>query len=125
MDSSSETVVFWYRSHSRDAIASADPLPAPSGFTFPDDDLVALAFFESPATIVLHSGSKSESYAAITGFNQFVLEGFQEGVQQVEVVRDGAVVSCGVGSVPISNDIELYNFNAVVGKVVPGACPGS
>jgi glucan endo-1,3-alpha-glucosidase len=117
-----DTVVFWYRPHPKDAVASSDPLPQPTGGSFPDDDLVVIAILEAPATIVINSGSKSESYAAIKGFNQITLEGFQEGEQQVEVVRNGVVVSCGIGEVPISSSIEKYNFNAVVGKAVPGGC---
>jgi hypothetical protein len=117
-----ETVVFWYRSHPKHAVASGDPLGQPSGFTFPDDDLQVIAILESPATIVIHSGWKSESYSAIKGFNELTLEDFQEGVQKVEVVRNAVVVACGVGSVPISSNIQKYNYNAVVGKAVPDGC---
>ncbi len=117
-----DTVVFWYRPHPKDAIASSDPLAQPTGASFPDDDLELIAILEAPATIVIHSGGKSESYAAIQGFNQISLEGFQEGEQKVEVVRNGVVVSCGIGEVPITSNIEKYNFNAVVGKTVPGGC---
>lgn len=122
MKNLTDTVVFWYRPHPKDAVASGDPLAQPTGSSFPDDNLELIAILEAPATIVLHSGEKSESYAAIKGFNQITLEGFQEGEQKVEVVRHGVVVSCGVGEVPISSNIEKYNFNAVVGKAVPGGC---
>lgn len=122
MNNITETLVFWYRSHPKDAIATGDPLAQPTGFTYPDDDLVVIAILEKAATIVIHSGSKSESYAAIKGFNQITLEEFKEGQQKVEVVRNGVVVACGIGSVDISSNIQRYNFNAVVGKAVPGGC---
>jgi glucan endo-1,3-alpha-glucosidase len=122
MEKIEETIVFWYRSHSKSAIASADPLPPPTDPTWPDDNLEVVALLQSPGTIVVNSGSNSQSYAAVAGFNQFTLEAFSEGAQVVELVRDGEVVACGTGSIPINNDIELYNFNAVVGQTSPGTC---
>jgi len=117
-----DTVVFWYRPHSKGATASADPFGPPQGAPWPDDNVQVLAILSTPGTIVIHSGGKSESYAAVVGVNEFTLEWFAEGTQQVELVRNGGVVACGVGGVPISNSISHYNFNAVVGKVVPGGC---
>jgi glucan endo-1,3-alpha-glucosidase len=117
-----EKVVFWYRSHPKMAVASADPLPQPTSFTFADDDLHVIALLHSPGTIVITSGGKPESYSAVEGFNEFVFTGFQEGQQQVELVRDGGVVACGIGNVSISSNIETYNFNAVVQRAIPGGC---
>jgi glucan endo-1,3-alpha-glucosidase len=117
-----DTIVFYYRPHSRDAVASADPLPAPTGAPWPDDNLQALLFLTSPGTLVITSGSNSQSFSVLAGFNEITYEGFSEGQQQVELVRDGVVVACGTGSVPINNDIEVYNFNAAVAQAVPGGC---
>jgi glucan endo-1,3-alpha-glucosidase len=118
----SEKVVFWYRPHPKSAVATADPLPQPTSFSFADDNLHVVALLHSPGTIVIHSGSKSESYSAVEGFNEFILTGFQEGEQKVELVRNGEDVACGVGDVQISSVIDKYNFNAVVKRAVPGGC---
>lgn len=120
-----EQVVFWYRTHSINAVASADPLGPPTGYTWPEDNVQVVALLQSDATIVVNSGSYSQSFAATAGFNFFVLDGFQEGSQVVEVVRNGAVTSCGVGEQPINNTIEFYNYNAALGVVAPGTCSGS
>jgi glucan endo-1,3-alpha-glucosidase len=117
-----DTVVFYYRTHSINAVASQDPLPPPTGSTWPEDNVQVIAFLTEPGTIVVNSGSDSQSFSAVAGFNEFALEGFSEGQQQVELVRGGQAVACGTGSVPIDNSIELYNFNAAVVQVTPGTC---
>jgi glucan endo-1,3-alpha-glucosidase len=115
-------VVFWYRSHSKNAVASDDPLGPPTDASWADDNVQVIAILNSPATIVINSGGQSDSFAAVAGLNFFTLVGFQEGQQSVEVVRSQVVVMCGVGSILIDNDITLYNFNAAVVQVTPGPC---
>ena len=100
---------------------SSDPLPAPTSFDFADDIIQVIAILSSPGTIVVHTGGNSQSFSGVTGFNQFSVD-FAEGQQSVELVRDGVSVACGVGEVPISSAITTYNFNAAVGKAVPGGC---
>ena len=78
-----ETMVFWYRSHSKYAVASDDPLPPPTDPSWPDDNLQIVAILKSPGTVVVHSVSDSQSFTATPGFNEFILEGFSEGDQSV------------------------------------------
>ena len=112
-----ESVVFWYRSHSKNAIASCyEEYSPPSGAIWADDNVQVVAILASAATVVIKSGSTSQSFSANMGFNFFALEGFMEGEQIIEVTRGGVPQLCGVGSILINNTIQKYNFNAVVGQ---------
>ena len=81
-----------------------------------------VAILASPATVIIHSGSKSQSFSAKAEVNFFVLQGFMEGQQSIQVVRNGKTQLCGVGNISINNTIDKYNFNAVVGDATIGAC---
>ena len=114
-----DTVVFWYRPHPKSTVPSADPLPAPTSYNFAEDLIECIAILATAGTIVIHTGENSQSFSGVSGFNQFSLP-FSVGSQSVELVRNGVSVACGVGNVPISSAVTKYNFNAVVGKAVPG-----
>jgi glucan endo-1,3-alpha-glucosidase len=117
-----DTVVFYYRPHSKDAVASGDPLPPPTTAQFANDCVTVIAVLAEPGTIVVNSASLSQSYAAVQGLNTIELPGFEEGTQTVELVRNGVTVLCGVGNVAINNNIGYYNFNAAVVQAVVGGC---
>jgi glucan endo-1,3-alpha-glucosidase len=120
---SDESVVFWYRSHSKNAIASCyEEYSPPSGAIWADDNVQVVAILASPATVVIQSGTKSQSFSAHMGLNFLTLEGFKEGQQTIQVIREGKPKWCGVGSIPINNSIDKYNFNAVVGRATSGGC---
>jgi len=116
-----DTVVFWYRPHSKDAVASTDSLPVPTSNTDADDIVHCIAILSEPGTIVINSGSSSQSFSAVAGFNEFSLD-FVPGTQSVELVRNGQTVACGTGANPIVSAPQTYNYNAVVTQVVPGGC---
>jgi glucan endo-1,3-alpha-glucosidase len=116
-----DTVVFWYRPHPMGAVATSDSLPAPTSYDDADDILHVIALLAEPGTIVINSGGSSQSFSAVTGFNEFSLD-FQVGSQSVELVRNGQTVACGTGANSIVSAPSLYNYNADVTKLVPGGC---
>jgi hypothetical protein len=115
-------VVFWYRTHSKSAIATNDPLPIPNGASNADDNIQVVAILDAPGKIIITSGGVPKTFTVYKGLNNIAYCGFNEGEVKVEVYHDNTISSCGVGSKLISNSITVYNFNAVIGKTSPGPC---
>lgn len=92
-------------------------LARPAGADGLDDQVYVTAFLTSPATVVIHSGEKSQRYDCPAGVHHLSLP-FAPGPQRFVLQRDGRTVIDHLGEHEISTDDAWGNFNYFSGAVV-------
>jgi len=105
-----DSLYLFYYTSSKNAVASADSCKVLNSEQLSDKVYVTAVLTEA-ATVVLNSGSASQTFSAQAGINTFNMD-FSEGQQSASLSRGGAVVKTVNGSIQISNSgISRYNFN--------------
>ncbi|EIM79679.1 glycoside hydrolase family 71 protein [Stereum hirsutum FP-91666 SS1] len=115
-----DKVVFWYRKNPKAAVCTGGTTSAPRNANFPGDSVFALAMVASDATISLDIGSSHAEFSAsgnavTMGSVPFPTEDNQ--IPYIQIIRNGATVKDGYGSVEVSQSCTDYNFNPFVGIV--------
>lgn len=113
-------MVFWYRKNPKAAVCTGGTTSAPRNANFPGDSVFALAMVASDATISLDIGSSHAEFSAsgnavTMGSVPFPTEDNQ--IPYIQIIRNGATVKDGYGSVEVSQSCTDYNFNPFVGIV--------
>jgi len=105
-----DSLYLFYYTHSKDATATADSCKVANSEDL-SDEMYVTAMLTQPASVVLKSGSASQTFNASAGINTFNMT-FSEGQQSASLNRGGAVVKTVSGDIQISNTgISRYNFN--------------
>ena len=105
-----DTTAIAHRLHSKNAVASGDPLPKQSGWKNVEDDLYGAVILKEPAQIRLESGDTSQTFDLKSGVHEVSMP-FAEGTQRIVLLRNGHARLMATSSKPINNDITTYNFN--------------
>jgi hypothetical protein len=87
------------------------PLVRQRDYAVVEDRLYSIVMLKGPGTVVLHSGSNSQSFAAPAGISEFSMP-FSNGVQSIELRRSGTSVLSAQSGVQINSDpTGLFNYN--------------
>jgi glucan endo-1,3-alpha-glucosidase len=105
-----DTIAIAHRLHSKNAVASGDPLPKQRGWENVDDILYGAVILKKPAQIHLISGNTSQTFDVGAGVHEVSMP-FAEGPQRIVLLRNGQARLMATSSRPINNDITEYNFN--------------
>ena len=105
-----DTIAIAHRLHSKNAVASEDPLAKQRGWENVEDVLYAAVILEEPAQIHLVSGNTSRTFDVAAGVHEVSMP-FTEGTQQIVLLRNGKARLTATSSRPIDNDTTRYNFN--------------
>eukprot|EP00249_Psilotum_nudum_P013371 c24295_g1_i1 orf=442-1779(-) len=105
-----ETLYIFYYTHSKNATASNDSLGEVQNANVLDDRLHAIALTTQPGVMQLSSGGATSESQVGTGISMVSMP-FQEGQQSVTLLRDNSEVLSLSGVLPISNTIQIYDFN--------------
>lgn len=107
------TLFMWYRPHSINAVASADPygVPACESATCPVDNIYVTVLLTGSATVKITSAGSTQTFAGVAGRNYFQYVTFGTGAPSVTVIMNGATVLSQTGTLAISNTITQYNYN--------------
>lgn len=116
-----DQVIFWYRKNPKGAVCTGGTTSAPRNADFPADEVFALAMVTSDATITLDIGSSHAEFTAhgnqvSMGSVPFPVEDSQ--IPYIQILRNGAKVKDGYGSIFVEKTCTEYNFNPFVGVVV-------
>lgn len=106
----SDTIAIAHRLHSKNAVASEDPLPKPEGWEHVEDTLYGAVILKEPAQIRLESGDTSRTFDVAAGVHEVSMP-FAEGPQRIVLVRNDRNQLIAISSKPVDNDIRKYNFN--------------
>ncbi|GAO46524.1 hypothetical protein G7K_0754-t1 [Saitoella complicata NRRL Y-17804] len=114
-----EKIWYWYRPHSKSAVATADPYGLPEWADVAKDVVTVVVALAAPATLYVTSGSNTVAQECTeSGMHAFQFGPFVEGEQRFLLVRDGQVVLNGTGTVDIEGlSVKEYNFNAATGII--------
>lgn len=105
-----DSLYLFYYTQSKDATATADTCKV-LNFEKLSDEVYVTAVLTQAASVVLNSGSASQTFDASAGIHTFSM-GFSEGQQSASLKRGETVVKTVSGGIPISNSgISRYNFN--------------
>lgn len=104
-----EKVYVFYRSSSKYAVAN-DPLGPIQNSQSMDDNIYVVTLLNSPADVIVTSGSSSGRFSVNGGLKNVTMA-FQQGSQSVQVVRNGQVLGQKTFAKQISNNIAVYDFN--------------
>jgi glucan endo-1,3-alpha-glucosidase len=105
-----DTIAIAHRLHSKNAVASGDPLPKQSGWKNVQDNLYGAVILKEPAQIRLESGDTSQTFDLKSGVHEVSMP-FAEGTQRIVLLRNSQTRLEATSSKPINNDITTYNFN--------------
>lgn len=112
-----DQVIFWYRSNPKAAICSSGALPRNAAY--PADAVFALALLADTATVTLDIGSSHSEFTAGPGVTMgsvpFPVEDAQ--IPYIQILRNGAQVADGYGSIYVNKACSFYNFNPFVGVI--------
>lgn len=105
-----DSLYLFYYTQPKDATATADTCKV-LNFEKLSDEVYVTAVLTQAASVVLNSGSASQTFNASAGIHTFSM-GFSEGQQSASLKRGETVVKTVSGGIPISNSgISRYNFN--------------
>ncbi len=111
-------VYWWYRGHSRDAVASADPYGKPANYLYLKDNIYITVLLNTIATITVTNAGGQQVFAGSPGINYFQYLGFVEGSVTVNVKYTDTLGQTVIKDLPsslvISNTITTYNYNPAV-----------
>jgi glucan endo-1,3-alpha-glucosidase len=107
---SEDKLFYFYRTHSKNAVATDDPLPKPSEWDSVKDEIYVTAMLKEPARVLVTSEGTTKSFDLPAGVSDISMP-FQEGAQKVEASRGGEKIMESTGDLPIDNSISTYNFN--------------
>ncbi|KAJ7087975.1 putative alpha-1,3-glucanase/mutanase [Mycena belliarum] len=132
----SDQLVYWYRVAPKDLNCDETDTtlqPAnnasgnyfqgrPNGYESMSDDISVVTLLTAPGTVVVNSGATAYTFDAPAGASAFAVP-FNTGAQSFSLSRNGAQVMNATSLRLIENvcPCGLYNFNAYVGTVPPGA----
>ncbi len=119
-----DKVLYFYRSHSKDATAEDAPLSKPHGWESVSDSVYVTAMLAAPAKLEIRTGHGGQTHELPAGIHD-VSGAFQEGAQEVRLVRDDRTIIESTGRSKINNDISRYNFNYYSNFEVGDAWPPS
>jgi glucan endo-1,3-alpha-glucosidase len=105
-----DTIAIAHRLHTKNAVASGDPLPKQRGWEKVEDRLYGAVILKKPARIRLKSGNTSRTFDMAAGVHEVSMP-FAKGTQRIILLRDGQTRLVATSSKPIDNDIIRYNFN--------------
>lgn len=105
-----EKLYIFYRSHSNKAKAANDPLPPPTHYQTQDDFVYVTVLLKSSATIKITSGKTSKQFPVKAGLSTVSMP-FEQGKPSAQLIRGGKAIASITGKLPISDDIQVYNFN--------------
>ncbi len=105
-----DTITIAHRLHSKNAVASEDPLPKQRGWENVEDVLYGAVILKKSAQIRLESGDTSQTFDAAAGVHEVSMP-FAAGTQRIVLLRNGQTRLVATSSRPINNDITTYNFN--------------
>ncbi|GAA99884.1 glycoside hydrolase family 71 protein [Mixia osmundae IAM 14324] len=115
-----DALVFWYRTSSKNAVAPLDTIGRPKGYQNVDDMIYVEVICVSPGELTISSGDATSTTPVIAGINKLKMA-FREGKVQVVLTRNGGVVLNSSGTGPlINNTIAAYNFNPYAEQVIAG-----
>ncbi|MQL80459.1 hypothetical protein Taro_012892 [Colocasia esculenta] len=114
---SSDNIVYWYRTQSKDAQCN-DPTGRPDAYQYVSDTLFVVTLFTSPAQLVVKSGpvySRSNVGAGAV----LTKVPIQAGEQRFTFIRNGTPVRLGISPQQFTTGCpsNVYNFNVYVGVV--------
>lgn len=129
---SMDQVVFWYRTHPKDAVCLAGSSTTIRNKGLVTDAVFAWALVSAPATISMSVGSNAfwlfhaDQTGPYMNMVPFPPEVFVGGsvTPEVAIIRNGAVQQVNKGVQPISSNCGYQNFNAAVVLVGPGVNHG-
>lgn len=109
----SNSLFMWYRPHSINAVASADPYGKPvcQSSNCPVDNIYLTVLLTSSATVTVTSGGSSQTFNGVSGRNYFQFVGFGTGTPSVTVTQAGSTKLSKSAGLAISNTITQYNYN--------------
>ena len=105
-----DIIAIAHRPHSKNAVASGDPLPKPTGWKNVEDNLYGAVILKEPAQIRLESGDTSQTFDVAAGVHEVSMP-FAEGTQRIVLLRNGQARLMATSSKPINNHRTIYNFN--------------
>jgi glucan endo-1,3-alpha-glucosidase len=101
-----DTLIYWYRTHSKDAVARSDPLGPPAGWDSTEDAIYVLALLASPhASLVVKTGIIQTNSTLVQGLNRVKIE-FVEGPVSLRLQQNGKTTAIAEPGPPISNTID-------------------
>ncbi|TFK51917.1 glycoside hydrolase family 71 protein [Heliocybe sulcata] len=112
-----DQVVFWYRAHPKGVSCSTGTRPRNADY--PADAVFAMAILKDSATISLDIGSNHAEFNAQAGvtMGSVAFPSEDDQIPYIQIIRNGAKVADGYGSVHVTNACSYYNFNPWVGSI--------
>lgn len=112
-----DEIIMWARPHPHDATASSDSIGRPTGWSYTDDYLYAVAMTTDAATVTLTSGSTTETFSVSAGLTKLKIA-LSAGSISGSISRSGnTVASYDAGSAfTYTTSPITYNFNYFVGS---------
>lgn len=112
-----DEIIVWARPHPHDATASSDSIGRPTGWSYTEDYLYAVALTTDAATVTLTSGSTTETFTVSAGLTKLRVS-LSEGSISGSISRSGSTVaSYDAGSAfTYTTSPTTYNFNYFVGS---------
>jgi len=109
-----DKIFMWGRTHSSSAVASNDPLPAPTNANWVEDYLFIVLFATDDGQLTVTQGSTTWSQSITAGSNKLNHTlAYTNNVQAV-LTRNGDTVFDFSAPLYYESDPTLYNFNAIV-----------
>jgi Glycosyl hydrolase family 71 len=92
------------------SLSASDRYGIPSEASLQEDKLYGVVQLTQPATVILHSGTTSQSFSVPAGVTELEMP-FAYGTQSIELQRNGNQVLSATSSVQVAQVQPEYNFN--------------
>ncbi|WVO19777.1 uncharacterized protein IAS62_001067 [Cryptococcus decagattii] len=112
-----DEIIMWARPHPHDATASSDSIGRPTGWSYTDDYLYAVAMTIDAATVTLTSGSITETFSVSAGLTKLKIA-MSAGSISGSISRSGNTVASydADSAFTYTTSPTTYNFNYFVGS---------